>query len=246
MNISKILLIFCILFVSFFVLSGCMQEKPSNKTDVTPEESPVETVSFSEGAALMKSIFSENGIDLDSFFTVKMLMAISENSLNTIKTKLNELKASFVSQNLKDLADVYLMLVDEFNARKALAVQSKIVSDIEELSTAKQCEQLAEFDLLVEKTQARINSYNLVNQKMQNFVKNYAKEASEIGLDKLVDARLADKKNIFNGFAQIKESVDVLKNVCKEGIEEEVLSPGDKGYIEEETEDELEEIIGEE
>lgn len=207
MNKFSVVLILSLLF--FLVFSGCLQKE----TAVVKDE---EEISASEASSLLNAAFLDNEIDLGVYVSSEDLANINESSLDAIEKELIELKDSFASQALKDLADVFLSLLAELRTKVELAVQSNVVGDIEELSIAAQCEQMEEFNLLVEKAKFRVNAFTSTNQKMQAFIKNYSSKAAETGFEELVENRLSGTDELFSGFENIQKSVADLKKVCEE------------------------------
>lgn len=215
---------FILLIALVLVFSGCAYlPKPSTSaTDTNETDDTVEVVSFEEGVQTIIATFKDYEIGLNVYLPVEDLAQVEEESLDAVEERLNELKEDvFKTDDLKDLTDVFLSLLADFRAKKELAVQSLTVSAIEELSTFEQCQQLNEFDVLVEKTQNRVNAYTSTNQKLQLFVKNYSSEAEseELELNELLLNRQTDEAMLFEGFSNIEKSVDDLKKICEEGVE---------------------------
>lgn len=208
-----------VLLVSVFFFSGCTEAIGLGSS----------SVSFSDGVDSLNAVFEENGIQLDVFMEVEALAAIEDSSFDAIDAELEELKNSFTLQELKDLSDVYLVLSEQYKIRSDLSKHIMSVNALEEDTLEGQCAQLPEFDLLVEKTQAVVDSYSKLNQKIASFTTNYPVEAGEAYLE----IYETDEEEAFEGFTETKEAVDALKESCAE----EPLLP---------LEDEEEPLLGEE
>lgn len=210
---KKMLVIFSVFLISLFLFSGCVEEaeEPAGAAPAPPAPG-VEELSFSEGLDLLNTAFSDNGIYIDVALEIEDLAAIEESSLNAIDSKLKELKASFKNETLKDLAGVYLVLLEQYSIRKVSAEQISVTMAIEEKPLAERCLQLAEFDVLVQKTQAVVDSYNKLNQKINSFTSKFPSEAEEAGLDIFT----VDSTESFTDFSETKTLVDDLKALCEE------------------------------
>jgi len=128
---------------------------------------------FEEGLNLLDNALVENSLDMYVSPEKEMILAISDTAFDSAVKKINSLKQSFKTNALKDFANIYLAIIEEYQLRKELMQGA---DSFDALSQKEKCSSLNKADDVYKTQQELVTKYKANAALITDFSEKYPEE----------------------------------------------------------------------